>query len=104
MSLHTSLPNIISLQNDTKALKIIFPAAKYARLKMTKPKMPEISQKPNELATAYFTTCYPATIYTFTKRHSSIKNYVPSFSKWQSQACQKKAKKQNQTATVYFTI
>ena len=103
MSLHTSLPKIISLQNDTKALKIILPAAKYARLKMTKPKKPEISQKQNKLATVYFTTYYPATIYTFTKRHSSIKNYVPSYSKWLSQSCQKKAKKLNQIATVYFT-
>ena len=46
---------------------------------MTKPKIPEKSQKQNKLATVPFTTYYPSTNYTFTKRHSSIKSYVPSY-------------------------
>ena len=52
------------VQNDTKELKINFPAAK-----MTKPKVPEKSQKQNQLATVHFTTYYPSTNCTFTKRH-----------------------------------
>ena len=70
---------------------------------MTKPKVPEKSQKQNKLATVHFTTFYPATNYTFTKRHPGIKNYVPSYSKWLSQKCQKKGQNQNKLAKVHFT-
>ena len=65
--------------------------------------MPEKGQNQNKLATVHFTTYYPSTNYTFTKRHPSIKNYVPSYSKWLSQKCQKKSQKQNKLATVHFT-
>ena len=61
-------------------------------LKTTKSKMPEKSQKQNKLTTVHFTTYYSSKNYTFTKRHQSIKNYVPSCSKWLSQKCQRKAK------------
>ena len=50
------------------------------------------SQKQNKLATVHFTIYYSSTNYTFTKGHSSIKNYVSSYSKWQSQKWPKKAK------------
>ena len=98
ISCYIPLPQIISLQRDTQALKICSQL-----LKRSKPKMPEKSQKQNKLATVHFTTYYPSTNYTFTKRHPSIKNYVPSYSKWLSQKFQKKSQKQNKLATVHFT-
>ena len=76
ISLHITLSQITLLQNDTKTLKLCSQLPKIA-----KPKMPEKSQKQNKLATVYFTTYYPATIYTLTTRPSSIKNYVFSCSK-----------------------
>ena len=44
---------IILLQRDTKALKILFPAAKYD---FPSQKCQEKSQKENQLATVHFTT------------------------------------------------
>ena len=116
ISLHITLPQIIRLQNDPQAIKIMFPAAqndlaKNARekpkpkqtcnsafhyilpchklylyktthkhsklcsqlLKMAKPKMPEKAKNKTNLqqciSLVQFTTYYPSTNYTFTKRH-----------------------------------
>ena len=71
--LHISLPQIILLQKDTQALKIMFPATQNDKAKNARK-----SQKQNKLATARFTTYHSFKNYTFTKRHQSIKNYVPS--------------------------
>ena len=43
---------------------------------MTKPKNPRKCQKQNKVATVHFITYYHSKKYTFTKRPSSIKNYV----------------------------
>ena len=54
VSLCITLPKIILLQSDTKALKIMFPAAKNDWAKNAKNKA-----KNNKLATVHFTTYYP---------------------------------------------
>ena len=65
ISLQFTLPQIMPLQNDTKILEIMYPAAK-----MRKPKTPEKSKKKqNNFATVHFTTYYPFTNYACTKRH-----------------------------------
>ena len=66
ISLHITLPQIVPLRNDTKALKIMFPAAKK---KMTKPEMPEKSQKQKPTCNSAFHYILPSTNCTFTKRH-----------------------------------
>ena len=85
ISLHIILPQIVPLQNDTKALNVMFPATQNDKAKNAR----KSHKKP---ATVHFTNYYPSTNYTFTKRHTSIKYYVPSYSKWLRQKCQKKAK------------
>ena len=65
ISLHITLPQILPLQNDPQALKIMFPAAQNDLAKKCKKK----SQKQNKLATVPFTPYYPFTNYTFTKRY-----------------------------------
>ena len=75
ISLHITLPQIIPLQNDTHALKIVFPATQNDAKNARK------DQKLNKPTAVHLTTYYPATNCTFTKRHSSIKYYVTSCSK-----------------------
>ena len=70
VSLRITLPKIILSQNDTKALKIMFPAAKIDWAKNAKKK----SQKQNKLAAVHFTTYYPSIKRAFTKRQQIIKN------------------------------
>ena len=53
VSLRITLSKFILLQSDTKALKILFPAAKYD---FPSQKCQEKSQKENQLATVHFTT------------------------------------------------
>ena len=68
ISLHITLPQIIPLQNNTQALKIMFPAAQNDKIKNAK------KPKQNKLATVHFTTYYPSINCAFTKRQQSIKN------------------------------
>ena len=68
-------------------MKIMFPATQNDQAKNDRK-----SRKQNKPATVHFTNYYPSTNYTFTKRHTSIKYYVPSYSTWLRQKCQKKAK------------
>ena len=75
VSIRITLTTIILLQNDTKALKFKFPAAKNDSAK----KRQEKSQKLNKLATLHFTLYYRSINCTFTKRQQSIKNNVPSY-------------------------
>ena len=69
VSLRITLPKIILLQNDTKALKFMFPAAKNDSAK----KRQEKSQKQNKLATVHFTTHYPSINCAFTKTEKNQK-------------------------------
>ena len=64
---------MIPLQNDTQALKFMFPTTENDWAIM-----PEKSKKQNKFATFNFITYCPSTNYSFTKGHSSIKHTFPA--------------------------
>ena len=77
ISLQITLPQIVPLQNDTKALKIMFPAAQNDEAK----KMQEKSQKQKSpCGSAFHCILHFHKLYLY-KTRTKHKIYVPSYSK-----------------------
>ena len=97
VSLRITLQKIIILQSDTKALQIMFPAAKNDWAKNAK-------NKPKTKQTCYSTYHYILPIhklclYKTTTKHQS---YVPGYSNRLSKIMPEKAKNKNKVVTVRF--
>ena len=86
ISIHIALPQIIPIQKNTQALKMMFPAAQNDKAKNAKKSH---KKKP---ATVHFTNYYPSTNYTFTKRHKVLNIIIPATQNDYAKNVRKKAK------------